>query len=202
MSEPFLDRLLVIVSNLHYEQKSFIRLGPLNKIELKSNSSVLVYDWEKVTHDGRPIADFSVFAGDIDEIIQSIRNQASPAGKEHNFKLSEPAHTMNLICDLCDLFGALSEKDIGDFLAKIGISIPPIQVAQYIFLLTKCEMLFSRRKGHGTYYFVRDWQSRISFGLADNYKFYKERIQVDTLAFYEKELSSRSDVIKAIRKSK
>lgn len=202
VGEPFLDRLLVIVSNHHYEQDSFIRLGPINKIANNSSNAVLVYDWERPIYGGRPASDFQVVSDELEEIVRSIREHVSPSRKEHAFKPEEPSHTMSLICDLCDLFGALSEKDIADFLVKLGIHIESVVVTQYIFLLIKCGMLFSKRKGHGTYYYVRDWKSRVSFGLAPNYKFYRERIQVDTLSYYEKEIPSRSDVVKAIRRSR
>ncbi|MGB9102217.1 MAG: retron St85 family effector protein, partial [Stenotrophomonas indicatrix] len=201
ISEPFLDRLLVIVSQEHYEQQSFIRLGPVQKIENSSSDAVLVYDWHDRRVGERPVPNFELLREDVSEIVSAIRSYTSPSGREHVFKYEDPSHAMSLICELCDLFGALSESDIHEFLLKMGLDPGLDNIRRYLFLLQKCELLFLKSKGHGRYYYVEEWKSRLSFSFSGDEKFNRERIKVDTVAYYDAVMKSRAEVVRRIRKS-
>ncbi|MFZ0870565.1 MAG: retron St85 family effector protein, partial [Rhodanobacter sp.] len=49
ISPAIADRLLVLVAEIHYEEESFIKLGPLKRLENKNSDAVLVYDWHEDT---------------------------------------------------------------------------------------------------------------------------------------------------------
>ncbi|MBB3761613.1 retron St85 family effector protein [Xanthomonas arboricola] len=202
VSEPFLDRLLIVVSQDHYDESSFIRLGPIQKIENKSRKSVMVYDWYEDKIAGKRVENFELVRGEVGEIIAAIREYVSPAGREHVFRKSEPSHVMSLICDLCDLFGALNETEISEFLLKLEISIESADLSRYLFLLQKCQLLFVKAKGHGRYFYVDEWKSRVSFGYVAGAKFNRERLKIDTVAFYEARIPSRAKVIKSVRRAR
>ncbi|WP_153066143.1 retron St85 family effector protein [Xanthomonas campestris] len=202
VSEPFLERLLIIVSQDHYDESSFIRLGPIQKIENKSKKSVLVYDWYEHKVGGARVENFDLVRGEVGEIVSAIREYVSPVGREHIFRRSEPSHVMSLICELCDLFGALNETDISDFLSLLDVPADSTDLSRYLFLLQKCELLFIKARGHGRYYYADEWNSRVSFGYNAGAKFNRERIKIDTVAFYEAKIPSRASVVKSIRKAK
>lgn len=201
VSDPFVDRLMVIVSQDHYDQDSFIRLGPIQKIENVSRESVLVYDWHDRSVGGRPTENFELIRSELTDVVSKIRDYVSPSGREHIFRAAEPSHVMSLICELCDLFGALNESDIREFLAQLSVVVDAKGLSQYLFLLQKCQMLFVKPKGHGRYFYVENWSTRVSFAYLEGAKFNRERLKVDTISYYETDLPSRANVVKSIRRA-
>ncbi|UXF72561.1 retron St85 family effector protein [Stenotrophomonas maltophilia] len=201
VSTPFIDRLLVIISQDHYSQDSFIRLGPIQKLENASPESVLVYDWHERAVGGRLTENFELIRADLTEVVSKIQGYVSPSGRQHVFRATEPAHVMSLICELCDLFGALNESDIAGYLAKLSLPVDAKQLSQYIFLLQKCQILFMKPRGHGRYFYVENWSGRVSFAYQEGAKFNKERLKVDTVSYYEAELPSRASIVKSIRRA-
>lgn len=201
VSDPFIDRLLVIVSQDHYNQDSFIRLGPIQKIENASPESVLVYDWHERALGGRLTENFELIRTELTDVVSKIRGYVSPSGREHVFRPTEPSHVMGLICELCDLFGALNESDISSFLSQLSLDIDAKDLSQYLFLLQKCQILFMKPKGHGRYFYVEDWSSRVSFAYQEGARFNKERLKVDTISYYEEKLPSRASIVKSIRRA-
>lgn len=199
VSGPFIDRLLVIVSQDHYHEDSFIRLGPIQKIENSSKDSVLVYDWHERPAYGPTTENYELIRTDVAEVVSKITEYVSPSDREHVFRASEPSHIMSLICELCDLFGALNESDIGNFLSKLSLNVESEDLSRYLFLLQKCQMLSLKAKGHGRYFYVDDWSSRVSFAYKEGAKFNRERLKVDTIAYYELKLKSRASIIKSTR---
>ncbi|MFC0156280.1 retron St85 family effector protein [Xanthomonas dyei] len=75
VSEPFLDRLLVVVSQDHYDESSFIRLGPIQKIENKAKNSVMVYDWHEHKIGGARVENFELVRGEMGEIISVMTHR-------------------------------------------------------------------------------------------------------------------------------
>lgn len=197
VSSAFTDRVLVVVPEHHYDQESFIRLGPLKRLEDNNQKSVMVYDWHSENH-GRYIEELEKVRADVPEIISAINSYTRSDIGEQVFRPSLEAHVMLLICELCDLFGALSQMEIQNYLKYIGININEHQVQQYIFVLSKCDLLGTKSKGHGRYYHPIDWKSRISFSFHPGSQFNRERLRSDVLSYYSSNLRSRFEVIQKI----
>lgn len=198
MRSMFVERLLVLVAELHYEAESFIRLGPLKRIENYSDQSVLVYDWHERSYSGTAVERFEKITGQMSEIVLAIKNFTSPDKSERNFKDEEPSHVMFLICEICDLFGALSVKEIARYLSELDISLDDVALRRYLFLLSKCELLRLKALGHGRYYYAPEWCPRVSFGFTPGEQINRDRVRVDVAAYYEREVRSRYEVLRRI----
>lgn len=198
VSEAFADRLLVLVAEIHYAAESFIRLGPLRRLENNFDKSVLVFDWHDISITGSVTERFDKLSGEIDSIIDSIKEFTSPSSSERVFKIDEPSHVMFLICEICDLFGALNQTEIHSYLESVGVAIALEDLTRYIFLLQKCDLVGMQPKGHGRYFHAIDWTSRISFGFTPGASIDRDRIRVEVAQFYEREIKSRSEVIRKI----
>jgi len=199
VSPAISDRLLVLVAEIHYEQDSFIKLGPIQRLENKNQDSVLVYDW----HDfdlGNHVERFEKLSDEMPGIVSAIRAFISPEITERIFKNDDTSHQMLLICDLVDLFGALPYKEIQEFLDILSIEITPEKLDQYLFLLEKCGLLRIKAKGHGRYYYCENWTPRVSFGLSPGPVLDKQRLRVDVVEFYDLHEKTRAKVVKLIRK--
>lgn len=201
VSQAISDRLLVLVTELHYESTSFIRLGPIKKLENQFDRSVLVYDWHTRSTTGRVVNDFARVEKDLSSIVEEIKSFTRPHHGEHVFDCRSPAHIMFLICELCDLFGALAITEISGYLEALGIDLKDQDALRFTFLLEKCGLLAKKAKGHGRYYYPLNWRSRLSFGFDEGGHIDKERLRVNVVDFYKTNNKTRYDVVTGIRKA-
>lgn len=198
MSDVFLERLLVLVASQHYESDSFIKLGPIKRIENFHEESVLVYDWHERPNGGRAVEAYDNMRPHMAEIVEAIKGFTAPSRAERVFRKDEPSHAMFLICELCDLFGALNQTEIGGYLEALDITLEIEVTERYLFLLNKCGLLDVKKQGHGRYYYAPEWKSRISFGFLPGGHIDKDRVRVDVASYYEREMSSRHEVLRKI----
>lgn len=199
VSPAIADRLLALVAEIHYEQDSFIKLGPLKRLEEKNNDAVLVYDWHEENL-GRHTESFDKLKDEIPSIVGAIRQFMSTDNSERVFKKEDASHQMLLICDLVDLFGALPMTEIQEFILSLSIDITVDRLKQYLFLLEKCGLLRIKAKGHGRYYYCEKWIPRISFGITSGPGVDKQRLRVDVVEFYDEYEKTRAKVLKTIRR--
>lgn len=201
VSKPISDRLLVLVAEIHYESESFIRLGPLRRLENEFDRAVLVYDWHELDYLGRSKEAFVKLEAHMESIVEEIKGFTRPHHAEQVFKKSVPAHVMLLICEICDLFGALQQTEIDGYLGDMGVAVDREELARYLFLLEKCALLGKKAQGHGRYFYAMDWVSRISFAFSPGDHINKERLRVDVVDFYKNNIKSRFDVVSKIRRA-
>ncbi|MGN6229199.1 MAG: retron St85 family effector protein [Dyella sp.] len=200
MSDPIAQRLLVVVAEHHYEKESFIRLGPLKRIEDRNDRGVMVYDWQVA--DGINIIDEPErLRGEVPAIAASIREFMKPGTGQQMFQRTDVAHQMLLICELVDLFGALPFTEIAHYLARLDIGVDEEQVKRFLFLLVKCDLLAIKPKGHGRYYYCHQWESRFSFAYKEGSHIDRVRLQYDITEFYESNERTRAEVIRLIRRA-
>lgn len=199
VSPAIADRLLVLVAEIHYEQESFIKLGPLKRLEDKNSEAVLVYDWHEKVID-KHVERFDKLTVEIPSIVTAIRQFMSVDNSERVFKKDDPSHQMLLVCDLIDLFGALPVTEIQEFLSVVSVGVTTERLKQYLFLLERCGLLRIKAKGHGRYYYCEEWTPRISFGLAAGPPLDKQRLRVDVVEFYDRYEKTRAEVLKKIRR--
>ncbi len=201
VSEAFVERLLVLIAEVHYEAESFIRLGPILRLENRSNSAVMVYDWHDRTIAGRTTENFGKLETALADIVDAIRSFTSPTLSERVFKSGEVSHSMLLMCELCDLFGALQQTELQTYLSTLNIPVDGQRIEQYLFLLEKCGLLKRKKEGHGVYYYPPQWRSRISFGFNPGPPIERDRLRIDVADFYAKNIKSRFAVVQKISRA-
>jgi hypothetical protein len=203
ISPAITDRLLVLVAEIHYEQnESFIKLGPLKRLEDKNGEAVLVYDWhEKIVENNieRVVERYDKLKSEMPSIVKAIRQFMSADNRERVFKKDDTSHQMLLVCDLIDLFGALPFTEIQEFLSTLSVEVSGDTLKQYLFLLERCGLLRIKAKGHGRYYYCEDWTPRISFGLEAGPAIDKQRLRIDVVEFYDQYEKTRAEILKKIR---
>lgn len=194
----FSDRMLTLVANVHYEQDSFIRLGPVQRLENIADDRVLIYDWIALDDRGREIMRLDDLDADVVEVVKKISEILSVPLSEAILKKDDPLHIMLMICELCDLFGALLITEIETYLTTLGFEISSKELKQYAFLLTHCQMLGVKKKGHAKYHYSIKWDSHISFALGGK-PIDRIRLQVDTVEYYKTHDPRRASVIRWVR---
>lgn len=197
-TKRFSDRMLTLVANAHYEKDSFIRLGPIKRLENIAADRVLVYDWIACDDRGREFMRLTDLDSDVREVVQRVSEIVSVPRAESVFTWSDPAHAMLLICELCDIFGALQITEIDGYLSRLGGDVSLAEIKQYLFLLSHCGMVGMKAKGHAKYYYAPGWHTHISFALGGN-MVDRNRLRVDVAEYYKAKDERRSAVIKWVR---
>lgn len=194
------SRLIALIDEQHFEAESFIRLGPINRLENDTQRKVLVHDWHDVDLSGRRSPAFAKLVPDVSNILADVRALLREQDREQVYRRGEPGHAMILICELCDLFGALSHQDISRYMSMADPGIANEKIDQYLFLLDKCGILQIKAKGQGRYYHCPEWTSHITFAFSDSRRVDRDRLRVDVVEYYKQHLKSRADVIRILRK--
>ena len=150
-------KLMIILSEEHHAEPSFIRLGPLRQI---GDESLYAYPYvyNNISNTLPP------FVGDITD---SIESRLDGQGKTIKFDTSSSGHIAFLIFDLVSIFKALKLKEIQEFLGCLDIDITSSAVKRILFLLTKLDMVTTRRAGNLDYYIPRRDQVRVHFSSKD-----------------------------------
>jgi hypothetical protein len=131
--EVISQRLLVVISRIHYNDTSFIALGPIKHIEHKhSEGSICVV--ESIVP-----KDFEVAAPDVAKALQD------KIESEHKTQQFDPHRTRDqllLITDLVELFSAITRTELQDLLEAMGVAIEPVRIKQMINLLQLFKLVF------------------------------------------------------------
>src|SRR5690606_7877136 len=137
---------------------------------------------------------------DLPNIFSDVRALLREQDREQVYRRGEPGHAMIFMCELCDLFGALSHQEIARYISIADPDISPGRLNQYLFLLEKCELLKVKPKGQGRYYHCPDWTSHITFSFSDGRRVDRDRLRVDVVEYYKQKLKSRADVVRMLRR--
>lgn len=169
------SKMLVLLTEEHNEQDSFISLGPLRHLKNINNISVCPYPWNKHNVNESIEKHLPNINNDIETSLQkSITKSSESFSKENN------GHIAFLIYELIKLFGALKFDEILEYLAKLKIDITSGKTKRLLFVLAKIEIVSAKQRGAGTYYYAKKSQNRITFGA----RFDKNLSHIEIKGYY------------------
>ena len=174
------EKLLVIVQEKHYVKNSFIRLGPVKHLEDNYPKSVFVYNWK---------LDNTDFVAHIPNLVEALRAFIGKS-KSEAFSSEAVKHRLLLIADLVDLFVAVQEGEIKEWLDKyFGILLNVEHLRQYLFLLTKLEFILKAPYGNNRFYIAaKNALPYVEYATKTiQFKQERPRLKAKVLAFYEAE---------------
>lgn len=159
--------MLAVVNQYHYEQKSFVRRGPLLHLErtygedrvhqLDELEGGLNGKGEKVPVD--PIR-FS------ESILPAVASRLDARAKWAAFDRKSSGHAILLMSGLCQEFGALKESEIKQGLVDLGVE--DVRVDNYLYCSQLLGWLRKVRKGNNIYFVATDLENAIDYQLRDN----------------------------------
>lgn len=202
VAEPIGQRLITVVAEQYFESESFIRLGPISRLEHTTGRSPLVYDWferDPVTRKLYPA--YEKLTSKVDDILSDVRQLVASTSGEQVFRQNDPGHAMIMICELCDLFGALTETEIKEYITAYNELLTDTEIEQFLFLLKKCDVLREKPLGHGRYYYAPEWTTHITFAFSDGRRVDRDRVRVAVFDYYSGSIKSRAEVVRLIRRT-
>ncbi|UWX69149.1 retron St85 family effector protein [Burkholderia gladioli] len=111
--DVFREKLLVFVDSQYYKTSSFIKLGPVDFLEKNHGNIAEVHRWlnNRLQVDGELAEDLQA------EIAEAVRSRLSKKKiTEKPFNRNQWLHFALLVCDLLDLYSALTVRELRSFL--------------------------------------------------------------------------------------
>lgn len=189
------NKILVFVNEKHYEENSFIKLGPLRHLQDIKDSSVCAYPWEKIASTEKVDLKGSLEVT-LKEMRKDIQKIVSDQDKSEQFNKDNEGHVSFVIYEIIKIFRALKLTEIESFLEKLGLTVPREKLKRLMFLLTKFKLVGKMKRGHVEYYYVAIDTIKVDFSG----KFEPIKAKLAAMQFYitNDSESKRLQVIKAV----
>jgi len=182
------NKILVFVRQDHYEENSFVRLGPLRYLQGIKEGSVCAYPWDQNNIKKSLSASLKEMR---DDILSAILDQD---GSEA-FNKDNEGHVSFVVYEIVKTFRALKLSEIEMYLENLGLHISRDKLKRLIFLLGKFKLVSSSKRGNIDYYYVLVDMIKVEFAG----KFDQTRAKIAAQQFYatnDSELK-RMNVIKS-----
>lgn len=180
--DEFREKLLVFIDSNYYASDSFIRLGPIDFLEKTYENEAEVHRWYSNTPQG-PRYDAALANQLQPDLADAVRSRLGRGTVEHQFDAAKWLHTTLLICDLVDLFAALTVREVRDLLVNLGVAWTEHAVKQSLYLLEKLGLLILEAKGTQRFYVTVAEQEYLRLHFIEDH-FDTARFRSDVLSDY------------------
>jgi len=180
----FQKKLVVFISTHHYEQQSFIRLGPVKFLEDTVRNQAECFPWVRV-HLNREEYDIAEITRLQPELVDALKERIPSSNPPEKFDRNIWRHKALLICELIWLMSALTISEIHEFCRLLGIDIDLREVKQILFILEKVDFINVVPRSTQRFYLCRNDKSFINWGK--NSDLDARRLQSDVISYYEHE---------------
>ncbi|NMM78887.1 retron St85 family effector protein [Acidovorax sp. SRB_24] len=194
--DEFKNKLLVFIETSHYQEDSFIKLGPINYLEKTHNNAAECHRWTQ----GRGAGVFDPAAAEQlqPELAEAIKLRAGKPTPERNFDPKNWLDSALLTCDLLGLCSALTIRELRQLLVGLGCNRSESEVKQIVFLLERVGLLTMEPKGDQRFYISITEREHVKFTFKDE-NFDIMRFRSDLLANYAAEDKKRFRAIQDVR---
>jgi hypothetical protein len=192
---PDLSKKIIAVKSREFEDKtSFINLGILRFIKENHESGVKSYPWSTL----RPEA---ITAEIVADVVSDIQEELDKLPRSLVFKIALNSHVVVLIRELVNLFRALKETEILEYLIYFKVTISREQLKRKLFLLEKFRLLKKETYSDSTFYMLgKSEYHKLRLALKEDVIHDTIRTQIECLAYY-KDSPKQRNRIRAIQQS-
>ncbi|MBU2773346.1 hypothetical protein HMI48_05320 [Acidithiobacillus ferrooxidans] len=178
-------KIIAIRSSSFIDAPSFINLGILRHLAEHETSSVKSYPWDVE----KPI---TISKEVVDDVIQDIQEGLNHLSKSSKLKLTNSSHVVVLICAIIELFSALKESEIHDYLVQVGVAITKDDLKRKIFLLKKFRLISNEVYGDATFFMrSKEPYHRLRMALKEGANNDALRMTAQCLEYYNSEPKQR-----------
>ena len=192
VNDALKDKIIIIISDHHYNQSSFITLGPLRQLP-ELNVYSYPYDHNLI---GESLNDY------LDDIVDSINNNLGSIDKTEKFDTSSNGHVALLIYDLLLMFKALKLGEILEYLKILSCERNHTITKRLLFLLSKLSLIEKKRIGNADYFMPLRTEHRIRFSSIDKSKLFDRSATIIGTAQYYANSQKEKMRRRAIEQSK
>lgn len=179
-------KIVTVLSERYSNDVSFINLGIIRLLTRENENCVKTFPWE-ITHPGGINAEI---VNDLrDDILDELEKQA----KQQQFSIENDVHLMGLIYELINMFVALKETEIQDYIAQLGRPLTTYDIRRRLYLLQEFKIIRKIKYSDAPFYAnTKEEFSRIYFGSKSGARLDQLRIRTDAIAFYRDNSKERN----------
>jgi hypothetical protein len=145
--------LLVVMDDKYYGDPSFIKLGPVRRLEDKyGKSAVCVLNRQDINiSDITKVADVNLnsFAATL---VAAVTKWKSDYKERTTFIPDRPGHLIKLIVGLIQHYGALTETEIEVLLYAMELKVEPKKIPDYLLCAVNANWIVRDKRGVEEYY--------------------------------------------------
>jgi len=153
MVEEIALRLLVVMDDKNYAEPSFVKHGPVRRLEGEyGNSAVCVLNREDINiSDITKVEDVNLdnFAAIL---TAAIAKRKADYRERTTFIPDRPGHLIKLIVGLIQHYGALTETEIGVLMFAMDITVKPEKLQDYLLCATNARWIVKDKRGVEEYH--------------------------------------------------
>ncbi|WP_124461769.1 retron St85 family effector protein [Burkholderia cenocepacia] len=193
--EVFREKLLIFVDSQYYKSKSFIKLGPVDFLEKNHGNVAEVHKWlnNRFQVDGKLAEDLQA------EVAEAVRSRLSKKkNTEKPFNRDQWLHFALLVCDLLDLYSALTVRELRTFLEDAGLQKSEHELKQALYLLERVRLIAMEPKGDQRFYVSIIGNQYLKLHIEDGF-FDTARFRSDVLSRYNASDKKRFRAIQEVR---
>lgn len=173
----FNNKIVVVCSEGHFQNDSFIKLGLFRHIRSFKESAIKSYPWQTTTPT-------SITDEVVEDVVLDVQSELDRLPKSQAFKKDNNCHVFVLIYELVNLFIALKETELLEYLGRLGVYLSKEALKGKLFLLERFQLLRVEVYSDSQFYFVRYGYHWVSFSADTSTPIDKLRIGVDCKEFY------------------
>jgi hypothetical protein len=196
--EEFKRKLLIFIETNHYQENSFIKLGPINYLEKNHGNMAECHRWFS-EEKGPKVFDPKAATALQPELVEAVRKRAMKSTPERDFNAANWLDGALLACDLLGLCSALTLRELRTLMTEMGCARTDTEVRQMLFLLERVGFIAMEPKGDQRFYVGIDTREHLRFSFRDE-RFDAMRFRSDLLSQYEKEDKKRFRAIQEVRR--
>lgn len=200
MVEEIANRLLVVIDDKNYSDKSFISLGPLRALENKygatavcvlNRADINITDLDNVSE-----IDLGIFSEILGRAVQ-FRHENS---REHtSFDKNRAGHIIKLIVGFVQHYGALTFDEIEFHLNCLGFELSKATLHNYLLCAKFAKWIDNKKNGLHVYYAALNKKSAIQFDFRNGVdRIDKVRWSADIREHWRGSDPDRYSVIKSV----
>lgn len=151
------EKLLVIINNDEYEERSFIKLGPIKSIENEyGEGAVCVIHLPSIgAATNKNLAGLNIEA--FKEIVfEAMQNRERSIENKKTFNPKNSGHMIKVITGLIQWYGALTKLEIEVALLCLNIKYSSDRVDDYLLCAKFANWITARRRGTRTFYLAKN----------------------------------------------
>jgi hypothetical protein len=147
------SRLLVVITDRHYQHDSFIKLGPIAFLEHTIGERVVyVLDEDKIGTRHTSVSDVDVKIL-CNKLAVPIQQRLNEIREPTTFDNQKNGHAIKLMVGLVQEYGALTADELSESLAAMGLSRSLEDVQAFMLCAEAVEWVKKEKRGTYTYYF-------------------------------------------------
>ena len=189
----FQDKLLIFVDQSHYQADSFIRLGPIQYLEKRFNNAAHCHRF--LSNNGRTF-DPSAAEEIQQEMAQAISERLSRRDNEQPFNKERWLHKALLICDILNIYSALTIRELRDKIRSLDLDLNEGDVRQVLYLLEQVDLITMEPSGTQRFYVTLSSHDHL-IHAANSLDL--DRVRVGTLETYRDRDKKRFRAIQQVR---